>query len=60
MSSEHIYIVISTVQTDLGLRSITFSLEINKLPKFSEINQGWHCLMIVFLWSDGLNFNFTL
>ena len=35
--------VISTAQTDLGLRSRTFSLKINKLPTFSEINQGWQC-----------------
>ena len=54
-----IYIVISTAQTDLGLRSRTF-LKINKLPAFSENNQGWHCLKIVFIQSDELNFNFTL
>ena len=30
-------IVISTAQTDLGLRSITFS---KKLPTFSEITQA--------------------
>ena len=39
MSSEH-NIVISTVQTGLGLRSRTFSLKINKLPTFSEITQA--------------------
>ena len=33
------YIVISTAQTDLGLRSRTFSLKFIKLPTFSEINQ---------------------
>ena len=33
-------IVFSTAKTDLGLRSRTFSLKINKLPTFSEINQG--------------------
>ena len=33
-----------TAMTDLGLRSRTFSLNINKLPTFSEINQGWQCL----------------
>ena len=39
----------STVQTDLGLRSRTFSLKINKLPKFADINQGWQCLKIAFI-----------
>ena len=34
------YIVISTLQTDLGLRSETFSMKINKLPTFSEISQA--------------------
>ena len=33
-------IVISTEQTDLDLISRTLSLIINKLPTFSEINQG--------------------
>ena len=32
-------IVISTVQTDLGLRSRIFSLKINKLPTLYEITQ---------------------
>ena len=41
------YIVISTAQTDLGFGSRTFSLKINNLPTFSEINQGWQCLKIV-------------
>ena len=54
------YIVISTAQTDLGLISRTFSLKMNKLPAFSEINQGWRYLNIVFIRSDELNFNFTL
>ena len=44
-----LYIVISTAQTDLGLRSETFSRKINKLPTFSEITQAWQCL-IVFIW----------
>ena len=57
---KNIYIVISTAQTDLGLRSRTFSLKIKKLPTFSEINQGWHCLKIVLIQSDELNFNFTV
>ena len=43
------YIVISTAQTDLGLRSRTFSLKINKWPTFSEVTQEWQCLMIVFI-----------
>ena len=34
------YIVISTAQTDLGLRSRTFSLKIDTLPTFSEIIQA--------------------
>ena len=38
------YIVISTAQTDLGLRSRTFSLKINELPTFSEIIQAWQYL----------------
>ena len=38
MSSEHT--LISTAQTDLGLRSKTFSLKIKKLPTFSEITQA--------------------
>ena len=50
------YIVISTTQTDLGLRSRTFSLIINKLPTFSEINQGWQYLKIVFIQSDQLTY----
>ena len=49
---EWTFIVISTAQTDLGLRSRTFSLKINKLPAFSEINQAWQCLKIVFIRSD--------
>ena len=43
-----IYIVISTAQTNLGLRSRTFSLKINKLITFSKIAQVWQCLKIVF------------
>ena len=27
-------------------------LQINKLPKFSEIIQMYHCLKVVFIWSD--------
>ena len=46
------YIVISTALTDLGFRSRTISLKINKLPTFSEINQGWQCLQIVIIQSD--------
>ena len=38
-------------KTDLGLRSRTFSLKINKLPTFSEITQA-QCLKIVFLRPD--------
>ena len=55
-------IVISTTQTDSGLRSRTFSLKIYKLITFSEINKGWQCkcLKIVVIQSDELNFNFTL
>ena len=41
-----------TAQTDLGLISRTFFLKIYKFPSFSEINQGWQCLKIVFIWSD--------
>ena len=52
--------VISTAQTDLGLRSRTFSLNINKLPTFSKINQGLQCLKIELIQSVELNFNFTL
>ena len=48
----NIYIVISTAQTDLGLRSRTFPLKINKLPTFSEITQAWQCLNSVFIRSD--------
>ena len=50
------YIVIPTAQTDLGLRSRTFSLKINKLPTFSEINQVWQYLKIVLKWSDQLTY----
>ena len=32
--------VILTAQSDLGLRSRSFSLKINKLPTFSEITQA--------------------
>ena len=48
----HFTVVISTVQADLGLRSRTFSVKINKLPTFSEITRPWQCLKIVFIWSD--------
>ena len=51
------------LQTNLGLRSRTFSLKLNKLPTFSEITQAWQCLKIVFILSDEfhiLNFNFKL
>ena len=47
-----------SAQTDLGIRYRIFSLKIIKLPTFSEINQGWQCLKIVFIRSDELNFNF--
>ena len=46
------YIVIATAQTDLGLRSRTFSLKINQLITFSEIAKAWQCLKIVFIRSD--------
>ena len=50
------YIVISTAHTDLGLKSRTFSLKINKLPTFSEyhldLSVVWQCLKIVFIRSD--------
>ena len=46
------YIVISTAQTDLGLRIWNFFSKINnKLPTFSKITQVWQCLKIVFIWS---------
>ena len=47
---------ISTAQTDIGLRSRTFSLYINKLTTFSEISQAWQCLKIVFILSDQLTY----
>ena len=50
------YIVISTAQTELGLRSRTSSLKINKLTTFSEITQVWQCLNIVFIQSDELTY----
>ena len=43
---EGTYIVISTAQTDLGLRFGTFSLKINNLPTFSEITQAWQCFKL--------------
>ena len=46
------YIVVSTAQTNLGLRSRTFSLKINQLITFSEITQAWQCLKIVLIGSD--------
>ena len=46
------YIVISTAQTDLGMRYRTFSKTIDQLITFSEITQAWQCLMIVFTRSD--------
>ena len=42
------YTVISTAQTDLGLRSRSFSLTINKLPTFSEISEAGQRLKVVF------------
>ena len=33
--------LVSTAQTDVGLRPRTFSLKINRLPTFSEITQAW-------------------
>ena len=50
--THRVNIVISTAQTDLGLRSRTFSLKINKLPTFSEFTQAWQCLKSVFIRSD--------
>ena len=50
------YIVTSTAQTDLGLRSRTFSKKINKLITFSEITQAWQCLEIVFIRSDDFTY----
>ena len=49
-----------TVQTDLGLRSRTFSLNINKLPTFSEITQAWQCLSIVFICQMSAHTEFQL
>ena len=46
------YTVISTEQTDLGLRSRTFTLKSNKLITFSEISQVWQCLKIVFIYTS--------
>ena len=43
--SSQVYIVISTAQTDLVLRSRT-------LITFSEITQAWQCLNIMFIRSD--------
>ena len=43
---------ISTAQTDLGLRSRTFSLKINKLPTFSEITQVLQCLSLQIMFLD--------
>ena len=42
MSSE--CLVISTAQTDIGLKSINFSLIINKLSTYSEITHVWQKL----------------
>ena len=49
---------VQTAQTDLSLISRTFSLKINrpKFRTFSELNQGWQCLKIVFIWSDELTY----
>ena len=47
--NKHCY---STAQINLGLRSRTFSLKINKFPSFSEITQMWQCLKIVFIKSE--------
>ena len=55
MSSEHT-LSFQLKQTELGLRSRTFSLKINKLPTFSEITQAWQCLKIVFIRSDELTY----
>ena len=41
------YIVISTAQTDLGLRSRPFCLKINKLATFLKSIKAWQCLKIV-------------
>ena len=46
-------------QTDVGLISRTFSLKITKFSTFSEINQGWQCLKIVFIWSDKLTYRIS-
>ena len=40
MSSEHT-LLFQLHKTDLGLRSRTFSLKINKLPTFFELTQVW-------------------
>ena len=37
----HILKIVKKHEKNTGLRSRTFSLKINKLPTFSEINQGW-------------------
>ena len=51
MSSEHKYIVISPAQTDLGLRSRTFSLKIvSCLHCVTSLKCGKG--KIVFKWSD--------
>ena len=41
-----------TAQNDISQTCRTFSLKINKLPTFSEINQVFQCLTVVFIWSD--------
>ena len=50
------HIVFSTAQTDLGLRSRTFSPKINKLPTFSEMTQESQWVKIVFIWLDKFTF----
>ena len=52
-------IVISTAQTDKGLRSRTFSLKMNKLPTFSEITEASQYLKIVFIQSDELTYRIS-
>ena len=44
--------LISTAQTDYGLRFRTFSLKINNLPTFSVITQAWQYLKVMFIQSD--------
>ena len=49
MSSEHYYCHFNCTETDLGLRSRTFSLKINT---FAEITQTWQGIKTVFMRLD--------